>query len=80
MLAKKPLPKSLNNRFLLTIEAVQVQLQEVPATSKEIANELMILQEEFHEQLKVATDMFSLDGGSKSESDNSDSDSETDDE
>ena len=46
----------------------------MPATSKEITNELMILQEEFHEQLKVATDMFSLDGGSKSESDNSDSD------
>ena len=40
----------------------------------------MILHEEFHEQLKLATDMFSLDGGSMSESDNSDSDSETDDE
>ena len=35
-----------------------VQLQEVPATSKEITNELMILQEEFHEQLKVATVCF----------------------
>ena len=50
----------------------------MPATSKQITNELMILQEEFHEQLKVATDIFSLDGGSESESDNSDSDSETD--
>ena len=75
-LAKKPLSKSL----VLADEAVQVQLQEVPATSKQITNELMILQEEFHEQLKVATDMFSLVGGSESESDNSDSDSETDDE
>ena len=65
---------------VLVDKAVQVQLQEVPATSKEITNELMILQEEFHEQLNVATDMLSLDGGSKSESDNSDSDSETDDE
>ena len=45
-----------------------------------MTNELMILQKEFHEQLKVATDVFFLDGGSKSESDNSDSDSETDDE
>ena len=58
---------------------MQVQLQ-VPATSKQITNELIILQEEFHEQLKVATSMFSLDGGSELESDNSDSDSETDDE
>ena len=61
-------------------EALQVQLQDVPATSKQITNELMILQEEFHEQFKVATGMFSLDGGSESESDNSDSDSETDNE
>ena len=59
---------------VLVDEAVQVQLQEVPVTSKEITNE-----KEFHEQLKVAT-MFSLDEGSKSESDNSGSDSETDDE
>ena len=42
----------------LVDEAVQVQLQEVPATSKQIANELMTLQEEFHEQLKVTTNMF----------------------
>ena len=40
----------------------------------------MILQEEFHEQFKVATDMFSQNGGSEPESDNPDSDSETDDE
>ena len=58
---------------------MQVQLQ-VPAASKQITNELMILQEEFHEQLKVTTNMFSLDGGSESQSDNSDPDSETDDE
>ena len=65
---------------VLVDEAVQVQLQEVPAASKQITNELMVLQEEFHEQLKVTTNMFSLDGGRESESDNSDSDSETDDE
>ena len=53
---------------------MQVQLQEVPATSKQITNELMILRDEFHEQLKGATDIFSLDEGSESESDNSDSD------
>ena len=64
---------------VLVDEAVQVQL-EVPVTSKQITNELMILQEEFHEQLKVVTDMFSLDGGRESESGNSDSDSEIDDE
>ena len=45
---------------VLVDEAVQVQLQEVPATSNEITNELMIYQEEFHEQLKVATDTFSI--------------------
>ena len=49
-------------------------LQELPATSKQVTNELMCLQEEFHKQLKVATGMFSLDRGSESESDNSDSD------
>ena len=38
MLAKKPLPKSLN-KPILADEAVQVQLQEVPATSKEITND-----------------------------------------
>ena len=43
---------------VLVDEAVQVQLQ-VPATSKQVTNELMILQEEFHEQLKVATNVFS---------------------
>ena len=43
---------------VLADEAVQIQLQEVPATPKEITNKLMILQEEFHEQLKVATEMF----------------------
>ena len=57
---------------------MQVQLQEVPAASKQITNELMVLQEELHDPLKVVTDMFSLEGGSESESDNSDSDSETD--
>ena len=65
---------------VLVDEAVQVQLQEVLATLKEITNEQITLQEEFHEQLKVASDMFSLNGGSELESDNSDSDSETDDE
>ena len=80
MLAKKTTAKK-SEKPVLVDEAVPVQLQ-VPATSKQITNELMILQEEFHEQLKVATNMFSLDGGSESESDNSDSDSdsETDDE
>ena len=53
---------------------VQLVLQEVPATSKQVTNELMCLQEEFHKQLKVATGMFSVDRGSESESDNSDSD------
>ena len=68
-------------QLVLVDEAVQARLQEVPATSKaEITNELTIPQEEFQEQLKVATNMFSLDGGSELESDNSDSDSETDDE
>ena len=65
MLAKKPLPKS-SEQPVLVDEAVQVQLQEVQATSKEITNELMILQAEFHEQLKVATDVFSINGGSQS--------------
>ena len=69
-----------SEQSVLIDEAVQVELQDVAATSIEITNELMILWEEFHEQLKVATNMFYLDGGSKSESDNLDSDSESDDE
>ena len=45
-------------QLVVVDEEVQVQLQEVPATSKQITNELTILQKESHEQLKVATDMF----------------------
>ena len=62
---QKTLSTSMNKPFLLTKQSVQVQLQEVLATSKQIINELMILQEELHEQLKVATDMFYLDRGSE---------------
>ena len=41
-----------SEQLVLVVKAVQVQLKEVPATSKQITNELMIYQEEFHEQLK----------------------------
>ena len=50
---------------ILVDEAVQVQLQEVPATLKQINNELMILQEEFHEQLKVVTGRYVFSGWRK---------------